>query len=108
MVVHFVFCGSEVMVVHFVFGGSELMVVHFVFGGGKVMVVYFVWYGSVLMLVHFVLCGDRIQTVLRAIKQMQTHARRYRRQIEDRLLASQENTKRVGSATCLSQSVELP
>lgn len=37
----------------------------------------------------------RIQTVLRAIKQMQAHARRYRRQIEDRLLASQENTQRL-------------
>ncbi|XP_025079351.1 UV radiation resistance associated protein-like isoform X2 [Pomacea canaliculata] len=38
---------------------------------------------------------SRIQTVLRAIKQLQGHAQRYRIQIEDRLLASQENTKRL-------------
>ena len=52
------------------------------------------------LLVKLVFGGDRIQTVLRAIKQMQTHARQYRRQIEDRLLASQENSKRVGSSAC--------
>ena len=56
------------------------------------------------VLMRRVFVGGRIQTVLRAIKQMQTHARRYRRQIEDRLLASQEDSKKVGLLT-VGQSV---
>ncbi|KAL8574210.1 hypothetical protein ACOMHN_066393 [Nucella lapillus] len=47
----------------------------------------------------------RIQTILRAIKQMQTHARRYRRQIEDRLLASQENADKLEERENLHMSV---
>ncbi|XP_076454004.1 UV radiation resistance-associated gene protein-like [Babylonia areolata] len=47
----------------------------------------------------------RIQTVLRAIKQMQTHARRYRRQIEDKLLESQENSQKLEERENLQMSV---
>ncbi|KAK7090613.1 UV radiation resistance-associated protein-like [Littorina saxatilis] len=50
---------------------------------------------------------SRIQTVLRAIKQMQTHARRYRRQIEDKLLASQENAQRYEEREELHMTVGL-
>ena len=70
-----------------------------VFGGAMIPVKV-----RVCVLMRRVFVGGRIQTVLRAIKQMQTHARRYRRQIEDRLLASQEDSKKVGLLT-VGQSV---